>query len=109
MKGLYQIVTNLPANQLTLKKGKPFTLKTKVTVKGNVSKKVAYKTSNSKIATVSSKGKITAVAKDGSGKKKTCTIKVINPIKITSLKVTDDVRFKLQYRMHISWRQVILP
>lgn len=177
-------VTNLPANQLTLKKGKTFTLKTKVTVKGNASKKVAYKTSNSKVATVSSKGKITArrkgkatitvystankkkvckikvtvgtpvskvtlnktsatlikgktlklkatvapskanvksviwktsnkkiatvskngvvtakkagtvkitaVAKDGSGKKRTCKIKVINPIKITSLKVTDD-------------------
>lgn len=177
-------VTNLPAKQLTLKKGKTFTLKTKVTVSGDVSRKVAYKTSNRKVATVSAKGKITArkkgkatitiyskankkkvckikvtvgtpaskvalnrtsatlikgkklklkatvtpskanvksviwktsnkkiatvskygvvtakkagtvkitaVAKDGSGKQRTCTIKVINPIKITSLKATNN-------------------
>lgn len=39
-------VTNLPAKQLTLKKGKTFTLKTKVTTTGKISKKVTFKTSN---------------------------------------------------------------
>ena len=53
-------VTNLPAKQLTLKKGKSFTLKTKVSVSGKkVSKAVTYKTSNKKVATVNAKGKIT--------------------------------------------------
>jgi uncharacterized protein YjdB len=52
-------VTNLPAKQLTLKKGKSFTLKTKVTATGKISKKVAYKSSNKKVATVNAKGKIT--------------------------------------------------
>ena len=56
-------VTNLPAKQLTLKKGKAFTLKTKVTVSGKASKKVTYKTSNKKIVTVNAKGKITAKKK----------------------------------------------
>ena len=57
-------VTNLPAKQLTLKKGKSFTLKTKVTATGKISKKVAYKSSNKKVATVNAKGKITAKKKD---------------------------------------------
>jgi hypothetical protein len=77
-------VTNLPANQLTLKKGKSFTLKHKVAVKGKISKKVAYKTSNKKVAKVSSKGKITARKKGKAtitvyakaNKKKLCKIKV---------------------------------
>ena len=57
-------VTNLPAKQLTLKKGKSFTLKTKVSVSGKkVSKAVTYKTSNKKVATVNAKGKITAKKK----------------------------------------------
>ena len=56
-------VTNLPAKQLTLKKGKTFALKSKVTVTGKASKKVTYKTSNKKIATVNAKGKITAKKK----------------------------------------------
>ena len=51
-------VTNLPAKQLTLKKGKTFTLKTKVTTTGKISKKVTFKTSNKKIVTVNTKGKI---------------------------------------------------
>ena len=58
-------VTNLPAKQLTLKKGKSFTLKTKVSVSGKkVSKAVTYKTSNKKVATVNAKGKITAKKKE---------------------------------------------
>ena len=43
-------VTNLPAKQLTLKKGKSFTLKTKVSVSGKkVSKAVTYKTVTRKL------------------------------------------------------------
>ncbi|MDD6406204.1 MAG: hypothetical protein PUG00_10490, partial [Clostridiales bacterium] len=49
-------VTNLATNKLVLKKGKKFQIKTKVTVKGKVSKKVVYATSNSKIVKVNSKG-----------------------------------------------------
>ena len=42
-------VTNLPANQLTLKKGKTFTVKPKVAVTGKASQKVSYKSSNKKL------------------------------------------------------------
>lgn len=53
---------NKKSNRITLAKGKKATLKTTVTVTPNTSanKKVTYKTSNKKIATVSSKGVITA-------------------------------------------------
>jgi hypothetical protein len=68
----------------TLKKGKKLKLAAKVTVKGGASKKVTWKSSKKKVATVSSKGvvtgkkkgtaKITATSK--ANKKKKCTIKV---------------------------------
>ena len=71
---------------ITLTKGKKATLKTTVTVKPNKSanKKVKYRSSNSKVASVTSKGKITAKAA-GSAKitvtstknsKKKATVKV---------------------------------
>ena len=77
-------VSNLPAKQLTLKKGKTFTLKPKVTVTGKISKKVTYKTSNKKVVAVNAKGKITAKKKgtakiyviSKADKKKKCTITV---------------------------------
>lgn len=56
-------VSNLPAKTLTLKKGKKFTLKTKVTVTGGASKAVSYKSSKPKIASVNKKGVITAKKK----------------------------------------------
>jgi uncharacterized protein YjdB len=56
-------VSNLPAKTLTLKKGKTFTLKTKVAVTGGASKAVTYKSSKTKVATVDSKGKIKAKKK----------------------------------------------
>ena len=56
-------VTNLPAKQVTIKKGKSFVLKTKVTTSGKISKAVVYKSSNSKVAKVTKTGKITAVKK----------------------------------------------
>ena len=79
-------VTNLPAKQLTLKKGKSFTLKTTLSPKKPSNKGIIWKSSNTKVATVTSKGvvkakkagtvTITATAKDGSGKKATCKITV---------------------------------
>lgn len=77
-------VSNLPADQLTIKRGKKFTLKTKVTVTGKISKKVAYKSNNRKVAMVNAKGKITAKKKGTAtitvyaknDKKKKCKIKV---------------------------------
>lgn len=86
---------------ITLTKGKKATLKTTVTVTPNkaANKKVTYKTSNKKIATVSSKGVITA-KKAGSAKitvaskknkKKTAkvTVKVVNG-KVTKVTVKAD-------------------
>ena len=46
---------------LVLKAKKSYQLKTKVTVNGKISKKVTYKSSNEKVATVSKNGKIKAV------------------------------------------------
>ena len=89
-------VTNLPAKQLTLKKGKSFTLKTKVSVSGKkVSKAVTYKSSNKKVATVNAKGKITAKKKgtatitvySKADKKKTCKIKVTVGTPVTKVKL----------------------
>ena len=88
-------VSNLPAKQLTLKKGKTFTLKPKVTVTGKISKKVTYKTSNKKVATVNAKGKITAKKKgtakiyviSKAEKKKKCTITVTVGTPVTKVKL----------------------
>ncbi len=74
----------------TLKVGAKLALKTTVTPKVKV--KVTWKSSNTKVATVSTKGVvtakaagtvyITAKAMDGSGKKATCKIVVKKPVKI---------------------------
>lgn len=73
----------------SIKAGKSFTLKSKVTATKGANKKLLWKSSNTRYATVSSKGrvrtkrsgkgkkvKITAMATDGSNKKKTVTIKI---------------------------------
>ena len=88
-------VTNLPAKSLTLKKGKSFKLKTKVTVSGSASKKVTYKSSKKSVATVNSKGKITAKKKGTAKititsqadkkKKYVVTVKVGTPVKKVTL------------------------
>ena len=88
-------VSNLPAKQLTLKKGKTFTLKPKVTVTGKISKKVTYKTSNKKVVAVNAKGKITAKKKgtakiyviSKTDKKKKCTITVTVGTPVTKVKL----------------------
>jgi uncharacterized protein YjdB len=75
----------LSKNKATLKKGKSLKLKATVTP-SKAYQKVTWKSSNTKVATVSSSGKVTAkkkgtatitcTAADGSGKKVTCKITV---------------------------------
>ena len=105
-------VTNLPSGTLTLKKGKSKTLKVSVsTSNSKVSKKVVFKSSNTKVATVSSKGKITAkkngtakitVSSKVNAKKKTViTVKVGTPVtKVTlnkkTAKITQGKKIKLK-------------
>lgn len=54
-------VTNVKGNKLSLTEKKTFTLKIKVAVVGKVDKNVIFRTSNKKVATVSSTGKIKAI------------------------------------------------
>lgn len=71
---------------VSLKIGEKFQLKTTITPKKAAVKKVSYKSSDSKVVSVSKKGVILAVAKgkaqitvtasDGSGKKAVCTVTV---------------------------------
>ena len=92
-------VTKVKLNKIksTMTIGKKQTLKATVTPKKASSKAVVWKSSNKKVATVTSKGvvkakkagtvTITATAKDGSGKKATCKVtvkkKTVNPAPIT--------------------------
>ena len=81
-------VTRVKLNKttLSLKKGKTYKLKAKINPTNANNKKVKWRSSNKKVATVSSSGKVTAkgkgtatitcTAKDGSGKKATCKVKV---------------------------------
>lgn len=79
-------VKNLPAKELTLKKGKTKKLKIKVTTKGkNVSKKVTFKSNKKKVATVSAKGKIKAKKK---GKAKITIISKADKKKKVVIKLT---------------------
>lgn len=79
--------------KISLKKGKTFTIKVTVKGSGKFSKKVSFKSSNKKIATVSTKGKITAKKKgtatitvtSKANKKKTAKVKVT---------VTEDKKLK---------------
>ena len=76
----------LKQTAVTLNTGGRFTLKATVSPKKATTKKVTYKSSNSKVASVSGKGviraiaagtaKITVSAADGSGKKAVCTVTV---------------------------------
>ena len=87
MKGAVKKVTVSGKKSVTA--GKTLKLKAKVTATKNANKKLKWTSSNKKYATVSSSGKvkalkagkgknvkITAMATDGSGKKKTIVIKI---------------------------------
>lgn len=77
--------------------GDTLTLKATVKAKKGAVKTVGWKSSNTKVATVSSKGKVTAVgagtatitaqAIDGSGKKATYKVTVQNPVYMTGISV----------------------
>ena len=86
MKGTVKKIT--VSGKKTVKAGKSLTLKANVTASAKANKKVAWSSSNKKLASVSSKGvvktfkgkkgtvKITVKALDGSGKKATFKIKI---------------------------------
>ena len=86
-------ITKPDTNTLVLKKGKTYSLKTKVTVKNKASKKVSYSSSKKKVATVSSKGKIKALkkgtttitVKSKANSKKKDTLKVIVGTPVTKV------------------------
>ena len=76
----------LSKKSISLNKGKKYTLKASIAPKNAANKAVMWKSSNTKIATVSSKGvvtaksagttTITATAKDGSRKKASCKVTI---------------------------------
>lgn len=94
VKASYKVTVTNPVTKITLKKtslklkkGRSYTLKYTVGPKSATNKKVKWTTSNKKIATVSTKGKVTAkrkkgtavikcTAADGSGVYATCTVTV---------------------------------
>ena len=93
-------VTKVKLNKTksTMTVGKKQTLKATITPKKASNKAVVWKSSNTKVATVSGKGvvtakkagtvTITATAKDGSGKKAACKITVKNQVKPAPAPVT---------------------
>ena len=108
-------VTKVKLNKTkaNLNVGKSLTLKTTLSPKKPSNKGIIWKSSNTKVATVTSKGvvkakkdgtvKITATAKDGSGKKATCKVTVkkaavvkpdnpapVVPLSIQSMKIVQD-------------------
>lgn len=90
---------SLNTSSVSLVQGASTALKASVTPKKTSNKKVIWSSSNKSVATVNSKGvvtavkagtaKITATAADGSGKKASCTVTVINPVKVASVSVVN--------------------
>ena len=100
IKAFYRTASNVKVSSLSISGKKQLVAGTSTTLKAVVSpsnaskKSVTWKSSNTSVATVSASGKvtaklpgktvITATAKDGSGKKKSCTVIVV-PRRHTSL------------------------
>lgn len=88
-------VTNVSGKKLTLSKGESFTLKTKVTSTGKVSKKLKYKSSNKNVVSVSKKGvlkaqkagtaKVTVSAKANAKKKTVIRVIVTDTVKVSQI------------------------
>lgn len=97
----------LSKTSIRLNEGKTYSLKTSIAPKNADNKAVVWKSSNTKIATVSSKGivaaksagtaTITATAKDGSGKKSSCkvTIKGSSNSKILIQELKFDIKERI--------------
>ncbi len=108
-------ITKPSVNSIVITKGKTYTLKTSVSPSNAYNKGLIYSSSNTKIATVSSKGKITGKkngtaiitvkAKDGSGKKAAITVIVgyrITKIVVTPNTITKPVGTTYQINAKIS-------
>lgn len=86
---------SLDRTSLALNKGRVFTLKATVTPAAATNKAVTWKSSNTKVATVTSAGKvtfkargtatITCTAKDGSGASASCKVTVRIPVSVINL------------------------
>lgn len=109
---MVKVTVGTPAGKVSLNtastslvQGATATLKATVTPKKASNKNVVWSTSNKSVATVNSKGvvtavkagtaKITATAADGSGKKASCTVTVINPVKLASVSVVNPCTLKV--------------
>ena len=114
-------VTRITLNKTnaSIEKGKTLQLKATVTPTNATTKAVTWKSSNTKIATVSSTGKVTAkatgtvtitcTAKDGSGKKATCKITVIKPtVKVTKITI-NKTKATLVKGENISLKATVTP
>lgn len=87
-------ITNPQTSTLYLKKGEKFQVKTKVAPASAKNKKIKFSSSNKKVAAVSAKGKVTAkkngkakvtaAAKDKSGRKAAITVQVVKNFKKAS-------------------------
>ena len=88
---------SLNKTSVSVEKGKTYQLQATVTPTNATIKTVSWTSSNTKVATVDSTGKVTAVAagtvtitctaKDGSGKKATCKVTVTASVKVTKIKL----------------------
>ena len=95
----------LSKTSLIVVKGKTAALKATVTPAKASNKKVVWKSSNAAVVKVNTAGKLTAVklgtavitatAADGSGKKATCRVTVVNPTTVSSVTVTDPLTAKV--------------
>lgn len=98
-------VTKIKLNKtkVTLKVGKTFTLKPTISPGNATTKTVSYNSSNKNVATVNSKGKITAKkagtatitvsANDASGKQATCKV-TVSPVYVDAIEIPDDQKTK---------------
>ena len=96
--GLYVTGITLNKTALTLNEGQTETLSANVAPEDAYDKTLTWSSSNTSVATVDQTGKVTAVskgtatitatAKDGSGKKATCSVTVIRPVTSITLDKT---------------------
>lgn len=110
LKAKCRIIVGTPVKKVSLNKssaslnqGKKLQLKATISPKNATTKTVKWKSSNTSVATVSSKGLVLAknpgtaiiyaITKDGSGKQAKCTITVPQPVKVQSVKFSRSVYY----------------